>query len=196
MSSLRLIEPPVAELLTLEDAKEHLRVDFDDDDALIQSYIDAAVSMLDGRDGILQRALAPQTWALDMSRFPFCREIELPLPQLLGVESVEYLDVDGAWQTMPPEDYEVVTGEDGLVIAEEFWPPTQRASVAVTITFRAGYALGSDGEGEAPPPQLRQLLKLLVMQWYANREPVVIGSTVNNLPFTAQAVIANLRVYR
>jgi len=202
--ALRLIEAPTQRLLPLEDAKAHLRADHhDDDDALIESYIDAATSMLDGRDGLLQRALAPQSWALELPAFPTCDggRIALPLPPLLAVEAVEYLDELGAWHEVASEDYEVDAGA-GCVVPLESWPSTGRAAVTVRVTYRAGYRVaGSEGgsesgDAEPPPAQLIQLLKLLVANFYETREPVVIGAAVNDLPLAAQTIIGNLRVYR
>lgn len=59
--SIAVVEPPTRRVVSLEDAKEHLKVDGDDEDFLIQGLIDAAMGYLDGPDGVLGRALAPQT---------------------------------------------------------------------------------------------------------------------------------------
>ena len=40
--NLKVIEEPVKEVITLEEAKSHLRIDGDDEDNLISSYIKAA----------------------------------------------------------------------------------------------------------------------------------------------------------
>ena len=65
--SLRLVSPPTLPVVTLDEVKAHLRVDFEDEDSLIQGYIDAAVAYLDGADGVLGRALSPQTWEVTYS---------------------------------------------------------------------------------------------------------------------------------
>ncbi|WP_292039039.1 MULTISPECIES: head-tail connector protein [unclassified Brevundimonas] len=41
---LNVVVTETGPLFSLEEAKQHLRVDFDDDDALIETYADAAVS--------------------------------------------------------------------------------------------------------------------------------------------------------
>lgn len=59
------VTPPSAPVVTLTDMKEHLRVLHDDEDLMIQSLTDAAVSWLDGWDGVLGRCVMPQTWRID-----------------------------------------------------------------------------------------------------------------------------------
>jgi hypothetical protein len=70
---LHFINPPTEPVLTLADAKPHLRVDHNDDDSLITALIAAATARLDGRDGILGRWLRQQTWELFPAR-------QLPAP--------------------------------------------------------------------------------------------------------------------
>jgi hypothetical protein len=42
MASLSLITPPVLEPISVQEAKEHCRVDLTDEDALIDGYVQAA----------------------------------------------------------------------------------------------------------------------------------------------------------
>lgn len=58
------VTPPTAQVVSLQDMKEHLRVLHDDEDMLIQSLMDAAVSWMDGWDGVLGRCIMPQTWRI------------------------------------------------------------------------------------------------------------------------------------
>lgn len=110
---LYLIEPPEQdEVLTLADAKQHLRVDFEDDDDVIESYIAAAIQSIDGRDGWLGRALVEQTWELRLPDFGGS-VIPIPLPPLITIESIKYYDAVDMLQTLSPDVYEV-TGVGGF----------------------------------------------------------------------------------
>ena len=65
---LTLITPPTVPAVTLADAKLHLRVDGDDEDVIIATMLEAAIRYLDGPDGVLGRALAPQEWEVVFDR--------------------------------------------------------------------------------------------------------------------------------
>src|SRR6185369_8190715 len=96
-SSLYLIAAPESAVVSLDDMKEHLRVDADntDDDDVIDAFTAATTQHLDGRDGLLGRALIDQTWELRLSWFPCYGLLRLPLPPLIEVVSVKYIDADG-----------------------------------------------------------------------------------------------------
>jgi hypothetical protein len=74
-----LVAPPVSQPVTLEEAKLHLRVDHDDEDALISGLILGAVGHLDGWRGVLGRAIMPQTWAVSVD---CAGEYQLPMPDV------------------------------------------------------------------------------------------------------------------
>jgi hypothetical protein len=129
---LRLIEGPAPEtpVLTLEEAKTYLAYDDDDLDDMLSRLIAAATEKLDGRDGLLGRALHPQTWELVLPDFPR-KEIELPLPPTLEVLSVSYLDGDRQEQQLTEgEDFRVIPGGwEGHTLVPTLgrvWPATAR----------------------------------------------------------------------
>ena len=78
--------PPTTPVVTLDEAKQHLRVLHDDDDLMIQQLIDTAVGYLDGPDGVLGRALAPQTI---VAVFDGPGPHRLPVEPVLDAASVE-----------------------------------------------------------------------------------------------------------
>lgn len=200
---LYLIEAPDNDdVLTLDAAKAHLRVDFNDDDEVIESYIAAAIGNLDGRDGWLGRALGAQTWELRLPEF--CerngREIKVPLPPLISIDSVKYYDTNDTLQTLSADDYEVVGaggfGKARLVLKTgKSWPGLAKRSENVVVRFTAGYVdTGSPPSPNVPAPIL-VALKRQVASMYENREAVVVNATVAKLPGAVEGLLLPLRVW-
>ena len=80
--------------VSLTEAKAHLNVIGSTDDAIVQIYLDAAVSHLDGAEGTLGRCLVTQTWDYTIDAFPLV--ITVPLPDMASVSSISYVDTAGA----------------------------------------------------------------------------------------------------
>lgn len=81
-----VITPPEP-IISLVEAKRHLRVEHDSDDAYIEGLIAVATAWLDAPDGWLGRALGEQTLE---ARFPVCRESaerEFPYPPFRSLVS-------------------------------------------------------------------------------------------------------------
>jgi len=124
----------------LDQAKLHLRVDADDEDALIASLVHAATDQVEYDTG---RALVCQTRTLTLDRFPAGDVIIIPRPPLIEVVSVQYVDSAGTLQTVDAADYETDTAEEpGRLYPAygESWPSHRGAPDAVLVTYRAGYA--------------------------------------------------------
>lgn len=191
--------PEQDDVLSLDDAKRHLRVDFDEDDELITSYIAAAVQNLDGRDGWLGRALAPQTWDLKLTGF--CGpQIVIPLPPLIEVQSVSYHDMAGEVQTLATSVYEAVgvggAGKGRVALrAGQRWPSTAGRAEAVVIRFRAGYVTADDPPAAAVPAPIVTAIRRQVASMYEHREAVVIAASAVKLPGGVEPLLAPYRVW-
>jgi uncharacterized phiE125 gp8 family phage protein len=103
---LKLILPPTEAPVTLQEVKEHLRVEGGHDDAAIVAMIEAAVEALDGPAGFLGQCIQPQTWALMLDRFP-PREIAIPLGPVSSIVSITYTNQAGLEAVVPAADYEL-----------------------------------------------------------------------------------------
>lgn len=180
--ALTLLEAPSADdpIVTLPEMKRQLRYARSDKDDEIAEMTAAAVSWLEGREGYLGRALVTQKWRWAFDCFP-ARYIEVPLPPLISVESVKYVDTSGEVQTMSPSDYVAdvallqgrIRPAYGIV-----WPPTRAEELAVRVEFTAGY-----GAAAAVPREIKQAVKMLVTFWFVN------GGDVQTVPVgTATAV--------
>lgn len=189
----RTVDP--AALIDTDDMKNFLKVDVSDDDTLIDDLIGAAAAHMDGRDGVLGRALLTQTWTLALDDFP-CETwddpyagIRVPLPPLQSVSSITYLDGQGVEQTLATSVYAVDTASQPGIISlksGQSWPGVQDVRNAVTITFVAGYG----DTASALPRPLRLAAQQLVATWYDNRPSVVIGTISSVLPHAFPRLIA------
>ena len=85
---LKLITAPAAEPISLEGAKNHLKVDGAEDNALISALITTARQFAE-RD--TKRAFITQTWKIYLDSVP--TEIEIPKPPLQSVESIKTISM-------------------------------------------------------------------------------------------------------
>jgi uncharacterized phiE125 gp8 family phage protein len=169
---LILVQGPMVDVLDLALVKTRLRVDTTADDDSIKGIIAAATQLLDGRDGFLGRALMPQTWRLEVPEFPeFPDCIEIPLPPLIRVSGITYLDTDGVEQTLASTVYRVVDrGSDRsriMLAVEQTWPSIYEGYPdAVRITFDCGYQdLQSPANNPIPEP-IQQAIMVLAQSLY------------------------------
>jgi uncharacterized phiE125 gp8 family phage protein len=176
---------PVDPLISLSEAKAHLRVDYSDEDNYINGLILAAVSYLDGYSGRLGRALTTQTWTQD---FPaFADPLRLAVGDLIAVSSVTYYDATNAQQTLATSVYASATDTLGPYIGlkpDKTWPTTYTRPDAVRVTWTAGFGATS----ASVPPAIKMAAFLLIGHWYANREAT--GEGMTELPFAVEALLA------
>lgn len=187
---LNLTSAPTETPVSLAEAKTHLRVLHDEDDSYIGALISAATEHIQGRSGIVGRALVTQQWEYRIDAFPECGRIELPLPPLQAVQSISYIDTAGAVQTLSTDVYAVETatlvGQVRLKFGQR-WPVTREEEYAVRIAFTAGY-----GAASAVPVTLKQAMLLLIGHWYVNRDMEM--TLPQGAPFAVDALLAPHRL--
>ena len=186
--SLKIVTPPTAEPVTLLEAKDHLRVDGPDDDALISVLITAARKWAEEYTG-RQFVTATWDWFLD----GFCPSFGVPIPPLQSVTSVKYLDTAGAEQTLDAATYRVdAVSEPGRIALDygKSWPSTYSVINAVTVRFVAGY-----GAAGAVPEPIRQAMLILIGEMYEQREESLVGTIQSSVPFGVRALLAPYKVW-
>jgi uncharacterized phiE125 gp8 family phage protein len=182
---LELVTPPSGEPVVPTEAVEHLRLDADtDEDELLAAMVTAAREQV---EVYTRRALLTQTWRLTLDAFPECNTpIRVPRPPLQSVTSVQYVDLAGVTQVLDPAEYAVdTTGVRGRIAPAygKSWPLARSQLNAVTITFVAGY-----GDAAKVPEGIKAAIKLLLGSLYENRETVITGTIVAELP-TVKALL-------
>jgi len=177
LTLVRTTAPTVAPI-TLSEAKAQTRVDHDDEDVLLQHYIDAATSFLDGPTGILGRCLVTQTWRMEIDAVT--GPILLPFPDST-IDGAVFSDAVGG-----DLDYHIGLQDQRLLLR-----PNSGHGRPVEITFTAGY-----GAAAAVPAAIRQAMLLLIGQWYDNREAVTVGAAGSLMPMAVDALLAPYRRIR
>ena len=187
---LKRTTPPVAEPVSLTEAKAHLRVLHATEDALVTRLVKAVREHVEDRLG---RSLVTQGWTLWLPRFPPAGVIELPRPPLVSVTSIKSIDPDGVEQTLSPDVYGVYPeGMVGWVQRRrgQAWPATAIDPKAVEIAYVAGYG----GSEAAVPEAARSAILLLVEHLYHNRGETADGPIAVN-PVASERLLAPLMTH-
>ena len=175
--------------MSLAEAKKHLREDGTDQDIIIDALIVAAREYAENRT---HRALITQTWRAKMDAFPRGRDpIVLPLPPLVSVTSVSYIDPDGVSQTWATSEYVVdapshpraMEGRIYPALDKEY-PTTASRQDVVTVEYVAGYGIPAK-----VPEAIRSAIKLMVGNWYEHREATISGTIIQPVPMAVDALL-------
>ena len=188
---LRVADSTSAEPVSLEEVKEHLRIDPDDtgDDGYLMTLIQAAREFA---EEVQNRTYLSRTRTLVMDSFPAGDTIVMPYAPLSSVTSIAYTDTAGSSQTMSSSDYVVdATHEPGRITLAHgaTWPSTLSQANTVTITYVAGH-----GTAEDVPERVKLCLKMLVAHWYERRLPVQ-QAAVNDVPMHLKALLGHNRMH-
>lgn len=184
MGLKRTVEP-VATPVSLAEAKAQCRVLHDDEDDLITDLIAAAVSMVEDYCG---RSLMQQTWRLTLDKFS--DTILLPRGPVASLTSFQYYDTAGNLQTVPADTYTLDTESDPSWIvrnSDASWPVVQDGVNSVRVTYVTGYS--------TVPAAIKQAILMLVASWFRNREALLTGTIVAEMPLGTMALLQNHRAF-
>ncbi len=206
--SLRLISAPAVEPLSLAETKTYLRVDAVDEDAYISGLIVTARMWVEKR---IARAFITQTWDYIMDAWPGSqpngwwdgvregpvtgssrRAVELPLPPLQSVASVQTYDDADQITLFDASRYLVDTTRipGRLVLrSNQVWPSVTRAANGIEIRFIAGYG---DNASDVPGA-FKQALYILVAHWFENRVQVNGQNLPQSAPLAVEALLTPFR---
>lgn len=216
----RVVIEPAVEPVTLTEAKKHLRLEVNDDDADVMRMIVAARQHI---EKVCWRGLVAQTLELTLPGFYeqiadspawsmrfFRQDRPVPLPggHLTAVDElptespalttpvrwVKYLDAaEGALQTLSPSAYEVDSAARPGALRPIYggqWPDTLDRWNAVTIRYVVGWKAAS------VPGALKQAILLLVSQMYEHRTPEVSGTIIARVNFSVNSLTEPFRFSR
>ena len=185
--------------MTLSQTQSHLRLFVENgshpDDDLIELYIDAATG---AAEDYLQRYLAQRTIRLKRDDFPTENAdgeviIDLPAYPVISVDSITYVDRQGATQTLTGYEVDSERVPARIRIVEP--PDVEKGLSKVTIDLTVGYGSGtSPASADLIPSSIKQAILLMVGQMYEHRENVVVGTIATELPKTFEYLLHPHRV--
>jgi len=186
--SMTMTAAPAAEPVTLDEAKAHLRVDGDGENAFISSLIVTSRLQIEAALGL---ALVTQSWRLTLDDWPADFTIELPMRPVQTVDSIEVCTSGDTDLALAPSMY-VLDGNaaPARIVFEAPLPAPCRAAAGITIDFTAGF-----GGPSSVPQNIKHALLLLVAHWFENREPQEHEKSAA-VPAAISALLAPYRVVR
>ena len=187
---LVLTAAPAVEPISVAEAKAHLRIDHDDEDALIGSLIVTSRLHI---ETALSLAMITQGWSWRIDDWPEHGALTLPVFPVQSVESISLIGPDGTDVSVDTDGFRIeATGSRSrLLPVSQRWPASGAAQ-GIEITFAAGFG----DAGEDVPAPIRQALLMLVAHWYEQREPVAFGTAATRIPDTVSELLAPYRGVR
>ncbi len=183
----------VTEPVSLDRVKRSLGLDnVRDFDTTLQELILSATNAVSNDLG---RALVTTTYTLYLQKWPG-REIQLPYPPLVAVDSIKYYgDATETLDTFSSGSYTVSSGGDpGIVWLNENkdWPDLMNRPNPIEVQFQAGY--GSDADDV--PAAIQAAVTMTAAYFFEQPIPVITGVTATELPLGASRLIDSERFER
>ncbi len=175
---LKLISAPASAPVSVNELKDHLRIETNEEDVLLSDYIDAATELAEGETG---NKFVFQTWEIALNSFD--SEIELPLRPLSSISSITYIDQDGVEQTLSPLIYKVddYSFRPRITLAwQQSWPSVRNEENAIKIRGVFGKSI--------PEKRIQQAIQLICGEWYDNREDAQVAK-MNTIPHGAKRLL-------
>lgn len=183
---LERVNAPSIDPVSIAECKRHMRIEHSDDDEIIGSLINVAVNYLDVT-GMLGKAMITQTWAEYVDFH--ATTVHLSITPVQSVSSIQYYDVNNVLQTDTLSNYYIIGTKGYKTIYPKSgysWPVTFKRDDAIKIT----YVVGFGDTAESVPETVRHAIKMLVANYYENRENELIGTISKTLPFGVEQLIA------
>lgn len=197
-SICQCLTPPEVEPVSLAEAKAHLRVDGDDENALISGCIATARQTFEQET---RRSFLSQQWVAYITGcVGRIASIELPRSRVLEGEGnaavVEYRKTDGTWATLatPGDWYLQAVREPALLwitaSPSDIDSPRSPDDAVWRVTYWSGYGV----EPTSVPGPIRHAIMLMTAHLFERREIVISGATITEVPVSIDRLLNPYRI--
>jgi len=175
--------PSLDSIITVAALKEHLRVDHNDENTLIEAYRDAAIAWV---EDYCNTRLGDVT---AVGYIDFFHPVQFPVGPVQSISSVTYLDTANATQTLSTTKYwfDIKTNVARMTfdsVPDLYDDAYNRVQVNMTI----GYP-----EADIPKPMITAI-RWMVAHLYEQRQPVATGTIAVTVPIGLYSILNPYRV--
>lgn len=186
MANYRQLTEPATEPLSYSDVKAYLRLNDDSEEAFVTSLITVARQIVEGQ---IWRPLISQTWAMQFDYSEIGTNIyNINKAPLLSVSDVKYYDEDNTLQTLAASQYEVDIYGSPARFRLINVPKLKDRMNALQLNFTCGYT-----NAAAVPSPIKQAMYLIIGHLYENRQDVVTGTQVHQIPDSSKYLLEPYR---
>jgi uncharacterized phiE125 gp8 family phage protein len=186
MATYRQLTEPASEPLTYQQVKDFLRLNGDTEQTFVTSLITVARQQVESR---IWRPLISQTMAFqldydELKTTPY----NINKAPLVSFQSVTYYDVNDTLQTLAASNYEVdIYGSPARFRLKNIPQCFERMNT-LQVNFTCGYA-----NAAAVPSPIIQAMYMIIGHLYENRQDVVTGTQVNEIPHASEFLLEPYR---
>ena len=179
------VTTPTTEPISLQEAKDYLRVDSNVEDTLITALIKAARSKVENDTW---RKMITQTLLLSMDKSEVKRFVGITGSPIQSITHIKYFDINVVQQTLSTGSYQSNLLNEPAIIEITDMPDMADRMNALQIEFICGY-----GVAASVPEDLKLAMLLLIGHYYEHREAVTVGN-MKDLPMAYDALISPYRL--
>lgn len=185
MRLYNLTEPAVEPILIAE-ARDHLRIDGDSEDAYLGALIAAARIYGESWTGLTfinqQMKLTLDHWPRTSGRngwwdgladgvmdslFGYSKSVALPVSPVSSIDNIQITESDESISSWTSDDWILIDGVDPSILLKDgaAWPKPGRSAAGIDITLTAGFGPDSN----SVPAAIKQALLMIIARLYAAR---------------------------
>ena len=190
---MELVEPPEGEIISLDLAKQHLRVTLDDEDNdnYIMRCVASATQFIESYANL---RLETQSIKFLSDNWPPCPYLHFPVHPITAISSVKYLDSNGDLQEMDAELYQLSGSRRPPVLyllsPLSLWPSLSEGLDSVEIVADVGFS----GLDSGVPEPLIQAVLMLTRHLYDNPGDTDI-MTIKEVPKASEYLVFPYRMW-
>jgi uncharacterized phiE125 gp8 family phage protein len=189
MNYVERIAAPTLRPVSLDEAKEHLRITGSVEDTVLAIYLDSAIAACENK---LQTAIMSSRFKLYATSFNTWLSLQKKFVN--EIVSVSYYDTEGDLQTVASPNYDVQTfrSPNVLYFNDDVFdqPSTDGREFPVEVIFNAGATAAS-----GVIPTIRNAVLIECADRFEHRHDQVIGTSVGMVNKTAEMLLAEEAIW-